>query len=212
MLKDTALRKKMGELGLSTAGSRQMLEKRHQEWITLWNANCDSAKPKERSELMHDLEVWERTMGSRAPTMSRAANIGVQIKDKDFDGAAWATKHDTSFKDLIAKARGSRNKAVQKKDEPSETGEPGPPREDGKGVNGTGAVPDMLQGAVVDLTGPPSSQLEPPDSPLKGPRGPTSSGVGFTSQEPILVKEVLHPLADRTSTYNSSQGPEGAPS
>ncbi|EAQ87190.1 hypothetical protein CHGG_03809 [Chaetomium globosum CBS 148.51] len=143
MLKDTALRKKMGELGLSTAGSRQMLEKRHQEWITLWNANCDSAKPKKRSELMHDLEVWERTM------------------------------------------------AAQKKDEPSETGEPGPPREDGKGVNGTGAVPDLLQGAVVDLTGPPSSQLEPPDSPLKGPRGPTSSGVGFTSQEPILVKELL---------------------
>jgi E3 ubiquitin-protein ligase RAD18 len=29
------------------------------------------------------------------------------VKDKDFDGAAWATKHDTSFKDLIANARKS---------------------------------------------------------------------------------------------------------
>ncbi|KAH6632770.1 hypothetical protein F5144DRAFT_262550 [Chaetomium tenue] len=212
MLKDTALRKKMGELGLSTAGSRQMLEKRHQEWITLWNANCDSAKPKRRSELMHDLEVWERTMGSRAPTMSRAANMGAQIKDKDFDGAAWATKHDTSFKDLIAKARGSRNKAVQKKDEANEAGESGTPRDDGKGINGTGAMPDLLQGAVVDLTGPPSSQPEPPDSPLREPRGPTSSGVGFTGQGPILGKEALHPLTDRTSTCSSSQGPEGAPS
>jgi E3 ubiquitin-protein ligase RAD18 len=210
MLKDTALRKKMGELGLSTAGSRQMLEKRHQEWITLWNANCDSAKPKRRSELMHDLEVWERTMGSRAPTMSRAANMGAQIKDKDFDGAAWATKHDTSFKDLIAKARGSRNKAVQKDDEPRGDRELESVRDDGRGVNGTGTVPDVLEGAVVDLTGPPSSQVEPPDSPLKGSiHPPASSGAGFS---PILGREVLHPLADRTPTYSSSQGPEGAPS
>ena len=208
MLKDTALRKKMGELGLSTTGSRQMLEKRHQEWITLWNANCDSAKPKRRSELMHDLEVWERTMGSRAPTMSRAANMGAQIKDRDFDGAAWATKHDTSFKDLIAKARGSRNKAVQ--NEPSGAGEPEPVLDDGTEANGTGTVSDLLEGAVVDLTGPPSSQPEPPDSPLKGPRNPpASSGVGFS---PILGREVLHPLADRTPTYSSSQGPERAPS
>jgi E3 ubiquitin-protein ligase RAD18 len=206
MLKDTALRKKMGELGLSTAGSRQMLEKRHQEWITLWNANCDSAKPKRRSELMHDLEVWERTMGSRAPTMSRAANMGAQIKDKDFDGAAWATKHDTSFKDLIAKARGSRNKAVQKEDGPGETGEPGP----GRGINGTGTVPDVLEGAVVDLTGPPSSQVEPPDSPLNGPINPPASGGAVFS--PILGRVVLHPFADRTPTHSSSQGPEGAPS
>ncbi|KAK3293908.1 uncharacterized protein B0H64DRAFT_175128 [Chaetomium fimeti] len=153
MLKDTALRKKMGELGLSTAGSRQMLEKRHQEWITLWNANCDSAKPKRRSELMHDLEVWERTMGSRAPTMSRAANMGAQIKDKDFDGAAWATKHDTSFKDLIAKARGSKNKAVQKEDEAGKTGELEPTPDDGRGINGTVIVPDLSKGVVVDLTG-----------------------------------------------------------
>ena len=210
MLKDTALRKKMGELGLSTAGSRQMLEKRHQEWITLWNANCDSAKPKRRSELMHDLEVWERTMGSRAPTMSRAANMGAQIKDKDFDGAAWATKHDTSFKDLIAKARGSRNKAVQKEDEPRGNGEPESVRDDGRGVNGTETVPDVSEGAVVDLTGPPSSQVELPDSPLKPPRRPpASSDVGLS---PILGREVSYPFANSVPTYGSPPGPERAPS
>ncbi|KAK4450009.1 hypothetical protein QBC34DRAFT_324741 [Podospora aff. communis PSN243] len=114
ILKDQALRKKLSELGLSTAGSRTMLERRHQEYVTLWNANCDSAKPKKRSELLHDLDVWERTIGSRAPTSSKAANIGAQIKDKDFDGAAWVAKHDTSFKDLIANARRSRGQAENK--------------------------------------------------------------------------------------------------
>ncbi len=70
MLKESALRKKLAELGLSTAGNRQLLERRHKEWLMLWNANCDSAHPKRRSELLQDLETWERTMGSRAPVAS----------------------------------------------------------------------------------------------------------------------------------------------
>lgn len=117
MLKDTALRKKLGELGISTAGSRQIMEKRHQEWVTIWNANCDSAFPKTRQELLHDLNVWEKTMGSRAPTSSKAAITGAQIKEKDFDGGAWAAKHDSSFKDLIANARRTRELAKQKANE-----------------------------------------------------------------------------------------------
>ncbi|OTB01096.1 hypothetical protein M426DRAFT_323746 [Hypoxylon sp. CI-4A] len=110
MLKEPALRRKLSELGLSAAGNRQMLEKRHKEWTTIWNANCDSQYPRRKTELLQDLDTWERTMGSKAPTSSRSINMGVQIKDKDFDGAAWASKHDSSFKDLIANAR--RNKGT----------------------------------------------------------------------------------------------------
>ncbi|KAK0665268.1 putative postreplication repair E3 ubiquitin-protein ligase rad-18 [Cercophora samala] len=114
MVKDQALRKIMRDLGLSTAGSRTMLEARHREWLTLWNANCDSAHPKTRGALFQDLQAWERTIGTMAPTSSKAASTGAQIKDKDFDGGAWAAKHDASFKDLIANARRSRQMAEQK--------------------------------------------------------------------------------------------------
>ncbi|KAI1463029.1 DNA repair protein rad18 [Daldinia caldariorum] len=110
MLKEPQLRKKLQEQGISAAGSRQMLEKRHKEWTTIWNANCDSQYPRRKGELLHDLDVWERTVGSRAPTNSRTISLGAQIRDKDFDGAAWAAKHDSSFKDLIANAR--RNKVL----------------------------------------------------------------------------------------------------
>ncbi|KAI1452738.1 DNA repair protein rad18 [Annulohypoxylon moriforme] len=110
ILREQQLRKKLSELGISTAGSRQMLEKRHKEWVTIWNANCDSQYPRQKRELLHDLDSWERTVGARAPVLSRSINTGAQIKDKDFDGAAWAAKHDNSFKDLIANAR--RNKAL----------------------------------------------------------------------------------------------------
>lgn len=204
----------MAELGLSTAGSRQMLEKRHQEWVTIWNANCDSVKPKKRSELLQDLEVWEKTMGSRAPTMSRAANMGAQIKDKDFDGAAWASRHDTSFKDLIARARSSRSNVAQKADGGSRSEEGskarGSAQDDGSGVDGATSRPGLSSPVVVDLTGPPSSQLEP-DSPSKFGRDlPTGRDFGSLGGSQVLGKEVLHPQADSIPTYSPEQ--EGAPS
>ncbi|KAI1185305.1 DNA repair protein rad18 [Nemania serpens] len=114
MLREAQLRKELSYLGLSTAGNRSMLERRHREWVMIWNANCDSQRPRQRAELLRELDVWERTFGSRAPpTGSRAAannNMGAQIRDKDFDGAAWAAKHDISFQDLIADAQRTRIK------------------------------------------------------------------------------------------------------
>ncbi|KAF5013536.1 hypothetical protein FDECE_459 [Fusarium decemcellulare] len=117
MYKEQALRKKMSDLGISNQGPRMLLERRHKEWMTLWNANCDSTRPKKRSELLHDLDTWERTQGGKAPTTGRAAQNAAAIKDKDFDGAAWAAKHDTSFKDLIASARKTRLQAKKKAEE-----------------------------------------------------------------------------------------------
>ncbi|AEO60546.1 hypothetical protein MYCTH_2309819 [Thermothelomyces thermophilus ATCC 42464] len=211
MLKDSALRKKLAELGLSTAGSRQMLEKRHREWVTIWNANCDSAKPKKRSELLQDLEVWERTMGSRAPTMSRAANMGAQIKDKDFDGAAWAAKHENSFKDLIAKARSSRSKVVQKAEGEQNKGESGSAQDERKGRDDSVSASEPSKTAVVDLTCPPSSQPEPPDSPPKraGASGESDTGL-LEDLRSISGKEAGHPQADGVSACSPSGKPEGA--
>ena len=172
VMKDVALRKKMSELGISTMGPRQLLEKRHKEWVTIWNANCDSARPKKRSDLLQDLSVWERTLGGQAPTMSRSANLGAQIKDKDFDGAAWAAKHNDSFRDLIANAR--RTSKV-KSEEPRE----GSSTPDGIASNSkssdeqprssdppllTGGEPARNSG-FVDLTNQPSS---PPSVPNFG--------------------------------------------
>lgn len=119
LLKDNALRKRLSDIGISTWGSRQLLEKRHKEWVMLWNANCDSLRPKTRTELLRDLDTWERTQGGHASLVSQSANLGAQIKDKEFDGAGWSTKHSDSFKDLIANARMSRMKAEQKPQEPN---------------------------------------------------------------------------------------------
>ncbi|KAF4337683.1 e3 ubiquitin ligase RAD18 [Fusarium beomiforme] len=117
MFKDQALRKKMSDLGISNQGPRTLLELRHKEWMTIWNSNCDAAHPRKRHELLHDLDVWERTQGGRAPTTGRSVQNAAIIKDKDFDGAAWAAKHDSSFKDLIANAKRTRLEAKRKAEE-----------------------------------------------------------------------------------------------
>ncbi|NWY33124.1 RAD18 ligase, partial [Pheucticus melanocephalus] len=46
LLSDRDLRKKLKEHGLSTSGTRQQLIKRHQEFVHMYNAQCDSLNPK----------------------------------------------------------------------------------------------------------------------------------------------------------------------
>ena len=104
-LKDTALRKKLADQGIASSGSRQLMERRYTEWVTLWNANCDAKSPKGKPELKRELDIWERTQGGKANTVGKEHIVGAQIKDKDFDGKAWAVKNDEAFRDLIAKAR-----------------------------------------------------------------------------------------------------------
>ena len=119
IIKETVLRKKMQDLGISFAGSKKALEERHREWTTLWNANCDAENPRKLGDLLRELELWERTAGPNANSgfagSLGGAGAAVVVKDKKFDGAAWSAKHDGSFKDLAEQARQSREKKRQQK-------------------------------------------------------------------------------------------------
>lgn len=106
LLKDAPLRKKFRDLGIPEWGSRALMQRRHTEWMNLWNANCDSKNPKSKKELLIELDVWERTQGGHAATQSRfASNNANTPARKDFDAAKWSANHDDDFKRLIANAR-----------------------------------------------------------------------------------------------------------
>lgn len=174
MLKDNALRKKMAELGISNQGPRVLLEKRHREWITLWNANCDAAWPKRRSELLRDLDMWERTQGGRAPTAGRATQNATVIKDKDFDGSAWAAKHDTSFRDLIASAQKSSAQAKKKPDTEETSQDEKPEENEIPQVSSAPLAEDVQMDsgvqeteAALDLGGNPPNQPDGPGHPVE---------------------------------------------
>ncbi|KAE9371794.1 DNA repair protein rad18 [Stipitochalara longipes BDJ] len=148
MVKDNILRKKLADLGISTGGTRQQLEKRYTEWVALWNANCDATKPKGKSELKRELDIWERTQGSRAGS---SKDSGAQIREKDFDGQAWSSTHEDTFRQLIANAR--------------------------KKVPVKPTTPTESKSDMVDLTGSPSPMKiqNPPESPAKIPEEPVET-------------------------------------
>lgn len=108
LINDMNLRKKFKELGISSAGSRPLLERKHKEWLTIWNANCDASKPRSKTELLRELDTWERTQGGQGTLRNHSLNSGCQISSKDFDGVAWASKHEPAFQNLIEEARRKR--------------------------------------------------------------------------------------------------------
>ncbi|GJJ72743.1 E3 ubiquitin-protein ligase RAD18 [Entomortierella parvispora] len=61
VLNDKQLRKKLSELGLAVHGDKQLMQKRHAEYVTIYNANCDSTRPLSEAQLRRNMEIWERT-------------------------------------------------------------------------------------------------------------------------------------------------------
>ena len=104
ILKDGVLRKKFRDLGIPDWGPRPLLQRRHTEWMNLWNANCDSKIPKSKAQLLRELDVWERTQGGRATSWS-VVGSEKSAMHKNFDSASWSATHNDDFKQLTANAR-----------------------------------------------------------------------------------------------------------
>ena len=102
LLNEAKLRKKLSELKIPSWGPRALLQRRHSEWVALWNANCDSKKPRSERALLRELDAWERSQGGNAKRNKD------DFMDKDFDGGGWAQKNKADFDDLVQQARESR--------------------------------------------------------------------------------------------------------
>ncbi|MCJ1265570.1 E3 ubiquitin-protein ligase rad18 [Lobaria immixta] len=105
LLRDTALRKKLTELGIPSGGPRALLVRRHKEWVNLVNANSDSSRPRTKREMLHELSVWDRSQGRQVSNHTEDSMGSSSVMEKDFDGTAWATSHDDEFQRLISRAR-----------------------------------------------------------------------------------------------------------
>ena len=102
LINETNLRQKLLEAGLPSHGSKLILQRRYSEWINIYNANTDAAKPRGRRELMHDLDAWERG--------NNANNNGGSNAEINLD--RWGDKHQADFASLTAQARQSKRAAT----------------------------------------------------------------------------------------------------
>lgn len=116
-MKEGALRKKLQEIGIPTWGNKDLMKRRHIEWLNIHNSNCDAddSVRKTKRQLVKELEEWENTQGGRAD------NKESKVMRKDFDGSGYAKSHKSDFDDLIAQAR--KKRAAPKSDDKKETDE-----------------------------------------------------------------------------------------
>ena len=105
LLNDNALRKKLRDLGIPNSGTKELMRRRHTEWVNLWNANCDSTNPVSKRQLLQDLRVWEDTLGRQ---IDRVAAASSGFMAKDFDREGHVKRQKDNFDDLIRQARQKR--------------------------------------------------------------------------------------------------------
>ena len=121
---------------------------------------------------MHDLDVWERTQGGRAPTTGRTVQNATMIKDKDFDGKAWASTHDDSFRELIANARKNRTKMAEEKPGEEEQ-EQRQPQDKPDISNGEDRQSEQIHQAAIPSSQEADIPMESEPAPPAGPGGQT---------------------------------------
>ncbi|KAH0508708.1 E3 ubiquitin-protein ligase RAD18 [Microtus ochrogaster] len=61
LLSDRDLKKKLKQYGLSIQGNKQQLIKRHQEFVHMYNSQCDALHPKSAAEIVQEIENMEKT-------------------------------------------------------------------------------------------------------------------------------------------------------
>ncbi len=155
LLTETALRKKLAEIGIPSHGSKPLMQRRHVEWMNLWNASCDSSNPMTKRELLRELGVWDRTQGRQIANAQGPSGVMA----KDFDAEGWTKSNKDDFADLIKKAKMKPLKPV-----PTESKDGGVEKARSRQPPNFQPTPGLDQSStcndLVDLTSPAKSPLE----------------------------------------------------
>uniref|UniRef100_A0A8C2MF96 RING-type E3 ubiquitin transferase n=1 Tax=Cricetulus griseus TaxID=10029 RepID=A0A8C2MF96_CRIGR len=106
LLSDRDLKKKMKQHGLSTHGNKQQLIKRHQEFVHMYNAQCDALHPKSAAEIVQEIENMEKTR-MRLEASKLNENVMVFTKDqteKEIDEihSKYRQEYNVNFSDTVS--------------------------------------------------------------------------------------------------------------
>ncbi|NXS96062.1 RAD18 ligase, partial [Jacana jacana] len=127
LLSDRDLRKKLKEHGLSTQGTRQQLVKRHQEFVHMYNAQCDSLHPKSVAELVKELEKNEKIRAQleigKTGENSLTFTKGQTEEEIDEIHADYRNKHRSEFQFLVDQVNGRWKKSGKRKTDSAQTKE-----------------------------------------------------------------------------------------
>ncbi|XP_072845573.2 E3 ubiquitin-protein ligase RAD18 isoform X2 [Pogona vitticeps] len=127
LLSDRDLRKRLKEYGLSTQGTKQQLIKRHQEFVHMYNSQCDSLNPKSVAEIVKELEDIEKTRvqleSSRPREVSMTFTKHQTENEIDEIHRDYRKKHKAEFQlliDQMKKRKENASKIKIKEERPEE--------------------------------------------------------------------------------------------
>ncbi|NXA05544.1 RAD18 ligase, partial [Sapayoa aenigma] len=127
LLSDRDLKKKLKEHGLSTFGTRQQLIKRHQEFVHMYNAQCDSLNPKPVAEVVKELEKNEKIrvqLECNKPGENSLTFTKDQTEEEiDEIHAEYRNKHRSEFKFLVNQINNRWKKSGDRKRESAQSKE-----------------------------------------------------------------------------------------
>ncbi|XP_071349775.1 E3 ubiquitin-protein ligase RAD18 isoform X2 [Trachinotus anak] len=102
------LKRRLKECHLSMQGSRDQLIKRHQEFVHIYNAQCDSLNPKSAEEIAKEVEANEKIRNQLKGKAKPALVFTKTQTDKEIDEmhSNYRKQHSSDFSRLIAQVRG----------------------------------------------------------------------------------------------------------
>ncbi|KFQ17920.1 E3 ubiquitin-protein ligase RAD18, partial [Merops nubicus] len=168
LLSDRDLKRKLKEHGLSTRGTRQQLVRRHQDFVHLYNAQCDALHPKSVSEIVKELEKNEKIrvqLEFNKPSENSLTFTKDQTEEEiDEIHADYRNKHRSEFQLLVEQVNNRWKKSGRRKTESAEhkevvTVKELPVATEGREEHDTAAGPGEAQ---VLQTETPDGRSEPP--------------------------------------------------
>ncbi|XP_054993036.1 E3 ubiquitin-protein ligase RAD18 isoform X2 [Sorex araneus] len=109
LLTDRELRRKLKQHGLSVHGTKQQLIKRHQEFVHMYNAQCDALHPKSAAEIVQEIENMEKTrMRLEASRLNESIMVFTKHQtEKEIDEihSKYRKKHHNEFQLLVDQAK-----------------------------------------------------------------------------------------------------------
>ncbi|XP_038061812.1 E3 ubiquitin-protein ligase RAD18-like [Patiria miniata] len=128
LVPDKEIKKKMRHYNLSIKGKRHELIKRLDEFILMYNAQCDAANPKSAEEIAKEVEKMEQ-LKTQPPQLKEAKVFKLKIEKGQTEDQMEKSKqeylsaHKDQFSQLIAVAR-ARMKGVKNKSSKTEAAGP----------------------------------------------------------------------------------------
>ncbi|XP_018410718.1 PREDICTED: E3 ubiquitin-protein ligase RAD18 [Nanorana parkeri] len=120
LLSERDLRKRMKEVGLSTQGTKQHLIRRHQEFVHMYNAQCDSLNPKSAAEIIKEIEKSEKVRSSLEAKQESAMTFKKEQSEEEIDEIhhQYRNKHKSEFQQLVEQVKGRMKAGKKVKEEP----------------------------------------------------------------------------------------------